>query len=279
MMGQRRGGQVVVEIGRAPWRPVAGRRREETWRGRRHGGWVRFHEVQVVGVVMVVVARHEQLGLVLVGGRVGGRRLHRLRQAGEVELVGVALAVHLRHDVLVVVVTQGATQLVVVHVRLVLALAPALRHLVRVDHLELAVRALPLDARHVVAVRQQLEQELPQLDLTAACNTDDGHVYDKLIGLPNYAPFCCYYLAPQQASSYVRYENAMDQTVVLPTTSPLTQSMPSPTSPRFHQDLCAQDVGVTPVAYLGSRKGGGHGGGGGGGKGGQGGGGASLLRH
>ena len=176
MMGQRRGGQIVVEIGRAPWRPVAGRRREEPWRRRGHGRRVRLHEVQVVGVVVMVVARHEQLRLVLVGGRVGGRRLHRLCQSGEVELIGVALTVDLRHDVLVVVVSQGPTQLVVVHVRLVLALAPALRHFVRVDHLELAVGPLPLDARHVVAVREQLEQELPQLDLTAACNTEDGHM-------------------------------------------------------------------------------------------------------
>ena len=151
-MGQRRGGQIVVEIGRASWRPVAGSRREESWRRRGHGRRVRLHEVQVVGVVVVVVTRHEQLRLVLVGGRVGGCRLHRLGESGEVELVGVAFAVYLRHDVLVVVVAKGPTQLVVVHVRLVLALAPTLRHFIRVDHLELSVSALPLDARHVVAV-------------------------------------------------------------------------------------------------------------------------------
>ena len=113
---------------------------------------MRTHQVDLGRAV--VVGRHEQLGLVLVGGRVGGRRLHRLRQAGEVIAVGIALAVHLRHDVLVVVVAQGATQLVVVHVRLALSLTPAPRHLVRVDQLELAARALPRDAGRVAAVRK-----------------------------------------------------------------------------------------------------------------------------
>ena len=89
----------------------------------------------------------------------------RLRDALEVKFVGVALAVHLRHDVLVIVVAESAAQLVVVHVGLALALAPALGHLVRVGHLELSVGALPGDDAGVVAVGQQLQQELPQLDL------------------------------------------------------------------------------------------------------------------
>jgi hypothetical protein len=138
------------------------------------------------------VATHEQVGLVLVGGRcrgatrvnhggggVGGRGRHRrrlieLRQAREVELVGVALAVHLGHDVLVVVVAQSAAQLVVVHVGLALALAPPPRHLVRIDELELAVGALPADDARIVGVRQQLEQKLPQLNLTGAGRAEAG---------------------------------------------------------------------------------------------------------
>lgn len=55
-----------------------------------------------------------------------------------VEPVDVPLAVDLCQDVLVVVVPQGSTQLVVVHVRLALSSAPALSHLVRVDELEFA---------------------------------------------------------------------------------------------------------------------------------------------
>lgn len=93
-------------------------------------------------------------------------RLQRLSDAMEVELVGVTLAVHLGHDVFVIVVAQRAAQLVVVHVGLALTLAPAPRHLVRIRHLELAIGALPGDAAGVGAVRQELQEELPQLDLT-----------------------------------------------------------------------------------------------------------------
>ena len=76
---------------------------------------------------------------------------------------------NLGHDVLVVVVSQRAAEFVVVHVRLALAFAPASSHLVRVRQLELARRPVPRDARRVSGVRQQLEQELPQLDLSASC--------------------------------------------------------------------------------------------------------------
>ena len=47
---------------------------------------------------------------------VGSLGLTRSHQGVEVKLVSVPLAVHLGHDVLVVVVAQGATHLVVVHV-------------------------------------------------------------------------------------------------------------------------------------------------------------------
>lgn len=93
-------------------------------------------------------------------------RLQRLSNAVEVELVGVALAVHFGHDIFVVVVAQRTAQLVVVHVGLALALTPAPRHLIRVRHLELAIGSLPGDTTGVGAVRQELQEELPQLDLT-----------------------------------------------------------------------------------------------------------------
>lgn len=92
--------------------------------------------------------------------------LQRLSNAVEVELVGVALAVHLGHDIFVIVVAQRTAQLVVVHIGLALTLAPAPRHLVRVCHLELAVGALPGNTASIGAVRQELQEELPQLDLT-----------------------------------------------------------------------------------------------------------------
>ena len=145
-------GDARIETGRRRRRrPVRTRRREQSGSGRRHLR-MRTHQIDLGRAVMV--GRHEQLRLVLVGGRVGGRRLHRLGESGEVIAIGVALAVHLRHDVLVVVVAKGPTQLVVVHVRLALPLAPAPSHLVRVDQLELAARALPRDAARVAAVRK-----------------------------------------------------------------------------------------------------------------------------
>lgn len=93
-------------------------------------------------------------------------RLERLSDAVKVKLVGVAFAVHFGHDVLVVVVAQCTAQLIVVHVGLALSLAPAPGHLVRVGHLELPVGALPGDAACVGTVREELQQELPQLYLT-----------------------------------------------------------------------------------------------------------------
>lgn len=110
-----------------------------------------------------------EVPLKLVDGLLRGGRLAHLRQAVEIELVGVALAVDFGHDVLVVVVAQRPAQLVVVHVGFAFALPPAPSHLVRVDELELAVGSLPGDARHVGAVGEELQQELPQLDLPAAC--------------------------------------------------------------------------------------------------------------
>lgn len=109
-----------------------------------------------------------EVTLKFVDGLLGGRRLAHLRQAVEIKLVGVSLAVHFGHDVFVVVVAQRPAQLVVVHVGFALAFPPPAGHLVGVYELELAVGALPGDARHVVAVREELQQKLPQLDLPTA---------------------------------------------------------------------------------------------------------------
>ena len=82
------------------------------------------------------------------------------------------ILLYLGHYVLVVVVAQGAAQLVVIHVGLALAFAPFARHLVRIDELELAVGALPIDDGRVGGVGEQFEQELPQLYLTGAGLTE-----------------------------------------------------------------------------------------------------------
>lgn len=97
-----------------------------------------------------------------------------LVDALEVELVGVAFAVHFGHDVLVIVVAQRPAQLVIVHVGLALALAPTSRHFIGIRHLELTVGPLPGDAAGIVAVREQLQEKLPQLDLTATCRRQNN---------------------------------------------------------------------------------------------------------
>jgi len=74
---------------------------------------------------------------------------------------------YLGHDVLVVVIPQRAAELVIVHVRFAFSFTPASSHLVRVSQFELTGRSVPRYTRRVARVRQQLQQELPQLDLTA----------------------------------------------------------------------------------------------------------------
>ena len=74
---------------------------------------------------------------------------------------------HLLHDVLVVIIPQGPAHLVIVHVRLGLPFPPPPGNLVRVGHLELAGGALPGDVGGSGGVGQELEEELPELDLTS----------------------------------------------------------------------------------------------------------------
>ena len=73
------------------------------------------------------------------------------------------------NNVLVVVVTQASTQLLVVHLGLVLARTPQSRHLIGVRQLELPTVATPADAVAVLVVQQQLEKKLPQLNRTTSC--------------------------------------------------------------------------------------------------------------
>ena len=93
--------------------------------------------------------------------------LAELHQGVEIKLVSVTLPVNFLHDVLVVVITESPAHLVVVHVGLRLPLSPPPRHLVGVGHLELAGSALPGDVLHGGGVGEELQQELPQLDLAA----------------------------------------------------------------------------------------------------------------
>jgi hypothetical protein len=78
--------------------------------------------------------------------------------------VDIALAGSLVDDVFVIVVAQATAQLLVVHFWFVLAHAPPAGHLVRVGQLELPAVARPRNEVLARFVRQQLQQELPQLD-------------------------------------------------------------------------------------------------------------------
>lgn len=83
------------------------------------------------------------------------------------ELVDEPLrALRLLHDALLVVLPQRAAQLVVVHGRPVLALAPQRGHAVRVHDLEDARLAVhPVDGGRVqLRLQQQLLHKLPQVD-------------------------------------------------------------------------------------------------------------------
>jgi hypothetical protein len=79
-------------------------------------------------------------------------------------LILIALTGSFVNDVLVVIVSQTATQLFVIHFRLILTNSPSSSHFVRIDQLELPSVAGPGDAALTRFVGQQFEQKLPQLN-------------------------------------------------------------------------------------------------------------------
>lgn len=91
-----------------------------------------------------------------------GHPEHRLQIAHEP--VHVSLPWHLVNDVLVVVVTETSAQFLVVHLRLVLPRTPAPGHLLWVNQLELPLPSRPGNAILAIAIRQQFQQKLPELD-------------------------------------------------------------------------------------------------------------------
>ena len=73
------------------------------------------------------------------------------------------------HDAFGVVVAQPATQLVVVHLWLVLARPPELGYALWLLYLELVALASPGDELFLVWHEQQVQEELPELDGAPAC--------------------------------------------------------------------------------------------------------------
>lgn len=148
--------------------PVLRRRSKEARGGDGHGGRVGRDKVHLL--LMGVVGGHVgDVRRVLVHGRLSGVWLQGLSDAVEVKFVGIPLAVHFGHNVFIIVVSEGPAQLVVIHVGLAFPLPPAPGHLIGVRHFELPVGPLPGDTAGVRAVGEELEEELPQLDLAAAC--------------------------------------------------------------------------------------------------------------
>lgn len=82
------------------------------------------------------------------------------------KLVHKLLTIHFFNDVLYIVVSQGSAELVVIHIRLVLANAPETRHLLGLQKLELAIVRRPADHVLILRLLKELKKELPQSDGT-----------------------------------------------------------------------------------------------------------------
>lgn len=112
--------------------------------------------------------QRREVTLKLIKGLFGRRRLAHLSQTVKVKFIGITLPMDLRHDVLVVVVAKSAAKFVVVHIGLAFPLTPSSGYFVRVDQFKLPVGTFPCDARHVGTVRQELQEKLPELNLSTS---------------------------------------------------------------------------------------------------------------
>ena len=72
---------------------------------------------------------------------------------------------YLSYHIPIVIIPQCSTEFLVIHGRFVFPLTPHLSHHFRVVQLELTLLPDPLNHFPTVFVRQQIQQELPQLDL------------------------------------------------------------------------------------------------------------------
>lgn len=110
--------------------PEAGWRLKDITSRRRHWTVMRIHsKVHLRGEIL----QNEICGVLISRRRFRHWGLIRmLRQSVEVEFISISLAVDFRHDVFVVIVSQGSTEFVIVHVRLAFPLSPTSCHFVGV---------------------------------------------------------------------------------------------------------------------------------------------------
>lgn len=145
------------------------------WGSSKETGWCDRHRRRVWGykvhlLLMGMVRRHVgDIWWILVHWWFSGVRLESLGNAMKVKFVGIPFAMHFGHNVLIIVVSEGSAQLVIIHIGLAFAFSPAPCHFIRVRHLEFPIGPFPCDTAGVGTVRQQLEEELPQLDLPTPC--------------------------------------------------------------------------------------------------------------
>ena len=72
------------------------------------------------------------------------------------------LTQHFLNDVLIIVITQGSTQLVVIHVCLVLPQSPQPSHFFCINQLKFSVIICPCDNTCVLIADKEFQQKLPQ---------------------------------------------------------------------------------------------------------------------
>jgi len=108
------------------------------------------------GVVVRIKGRQSEgmFGQIVV--HAAGKVVTFSQKSAEIEAISVPFAGNLRQDVLLVVIPECSAQLVVVHVRFLLAPAPQIGQLVGIDDPEFRETLLPLD--HHASRRDLVEQ-------------------------------------------------------------------------------------------------------------------------
>lgn len=139
----------------------------DSWKLRNKAAPLR-HEVRHLLVRLLLLRRDPVLQEVVIRLQVGMLAHLLLRELVVIAAAGAGLA----DDVFVVVVPQASAHLLVVHARLVLHVAPFLRHALRVLEAELPAVAGP--AQHVLRLQvlQLAQDEVPQLDLPVGIAAD-----------------------------------------------------------------------------------------------------------